>query len=405
MPKSKKKRAAQDVELAEVWSDPHVEEMGSAVRSISNKAYLQELANLQVELVKLQEWIRTEGLKVAIVFEGRDAAGKGGAIKTVTLSLNPRYARVVALAAPTEREKSQWYFQRYVAHLPAAGEMVLFDRSWYNRAGVERVMGFCTDDEYREFLRSCPEFERMLVRSGIMVIKYWFSVSDAEQERRFQGRIEDPRRKLMISDRGRPEARRPRSSRRAPSPRSGRRATATATGLGTGRWSPAPSKIMLPRLGSGGWTPSPRKLSVASSRIASATPNVASTVSGPKMFGSTWRTRIDRSDTPTTRAAITYSASRSASTWPRRIRAVGGQPSRPITAITDSSDGPTTDTKTMISSSVGIDMTMSVKRISSWSIEIFSETRRRVPGTPNSTPTGTRPENPAIRPIVSPIAT
>ena len=138
---------------------------------------------------KLQEWIRARGLKVVILFEGRDAAGKGGAIKTITAGLNPRIARIVALPAPTERERSQWYFQRYVAHLPAAGEMVLFDRSWYNRAGVERVMGFATADEIEEFFRSCPEFERMLVRSGIILIKYWFSVSDAEQERRFQARI------------------------------------------------------------------------------------------------------------------------------------------------------------------------------------------------------------------------
>ena len=134
-----------------------------------------------------------------IIFEGRDAAGKGGAIKTITLRLNPRYARVVALGTPTEREKSEWYFQRYVANLPAGGEMVLFDRSWYNRAGVERVMGFCTEDEYQEFLRSCPEFERMLVRSGITVIKYWFSVSDGEQERRFQDRIADPTKRWKLS--------------------------------------------------------------------------------------------------------------------------------------------------------------------------------------------------------------
>jgi polyphosphate kinase len=197
--KSRKDQSGGSVELAAVWSDPPVEEIGSPVRTISNKDYLRELAVLQVELVKLQEWIRQQGLKVAILFEGRDAAGKGGAIKTITLSLNPRYARVVALAAPSEREKSQWYFQRYVPHLPAAGEMALFDRSWYNRAGVERVMNFCTDEEYREFLRACPEFERMLVRSGIHVVKYWFSVSDAEQERRFQGRIDDPTKRWKLS--------------------------------------------------------------------------------------------------------------------------------------------------------------------------------------------------------------
>ena len=164
-----------------------------------NKAYLLELARLQLELVKLQEWIRQQGLRVVVVFEGRDAAGKGGVIKTITQSLNPRVCRVVALAAPTDREKAQWYFQRYVAELPGAGEMVLFDRSWYNRAGVERVMGFCTEEEYREFLRSCPEFERMLVRSGIILIKYWFSVSDAEQERRFQARINDPTKRWKLS--------------------------------------------------------------------------------------------------------------------------------------------------------------------------------------------------------------
>ena len=163
------------------------------------KLYDAELAKLHIELVKLQEWIKEEGLKVVVIFEGRDAAGKGGTIKRITEPLNPRICRIVALGTPTEREKTQWYFQRYVAHLPAAGEMVLFDRSWYNRAGVERVMGFCDDEEYEEFLRSCPEFERMLVRSGIMVIKYWFSVSDEEQERRFQSRIEDPTKRWKLS--------------------------------------------------------------------------------------------------------------------------------------------------------------------------------------------------------------
>ncbi len=166
---------------------------------LNKKLYEEELANLQVELIKLQEWIRFKGLKVIVIFEGRDAAGKGGAIKRITESLNPRVCRVVALPTATEREKTQWYFQRYVAHLPAAGEMVLFDRSWYNRAGVERVMGFCTDDEYAEFLRSVPEFERMLVRSGIILIKYWFSVSDKEQERRFQARIQDPTKRWKLS--------------------------------------------------------------------------------------------------------------------------------------------------------------------------------------------------------------
>ena len=152
---------------------------------IKSRTYLEELSKLQLELSKLQEWVKAKGLKVVVVFEGRDAAGKGGSIKTITMGLNPRVARVVALPAPTERERSQWYFQRYVPHLPAAGEIVLLDRSWYNRAGVERVMGFASHDEVEEFYRSCPEFERMLVRSGIVLVKYWFSVSDAEQERRF----------------------------------------------------------------------------------------------------------------------------------------------------------------------------------------------------------------------------
>jgi polyphosphate kinase 2 len=168
-------------------------------KQLSARQYAAELSHLYVELVKWQEWIRHEGLKVVALFEGRDAAGKGGAIKRIMEPLNPRGARVVALPAPTEREKTQWYFQRYVTHLPAAGEIVLFDRSWYNRAGVERVMGFCTEDEYQEFLRACPEFERMLVRSGIILLKYWFSVSDAEQERRFQQRIDDPTKRWKLS--------------------------------------------------------------------------------------------------------------------------------------------------------------------------------------------------------------
>ncbi len=169
-------------------------------RDLGKKEYKKAMDRLQIELVKLQKWINDKGLKVVVIFEGRDAAGKGGAIKRITQSLNPRICRVVALGTPTEREKRQWYFQRYAVHLPAAGEMVLFDRSWYNRAGVERVMGFCTDEEYDEFMRSCPEFERMLVRSGIKLIKYWFSVSDAEQEHRFRQRIEDPIRRWKISD-------------------------------------------------------------------------------------------------------------------------------------------------------------------------------------------------------------
>jgi polyphosphate kinase 2 len=163
------------------------------------REYERELRRLQIELVKAQEWVRTQGLKIVVVFEGRDAAGKGGTIKRITESLNPRWVRVVALPTPTERERTQWYFQRYVAHLPAAGEIVLFDRSWYNRAGVERVMGFCTEEEYQEFLRSCPEFERMLVRSGILLVKYWFSVGDAEQERRFQARVNDPTKRWKLS--------------------------------------------------------------------------------------------------------------------------------------------------------------------------------------------------------------
>jgi polyphosphate kinase 2 len=168
-------------------------------RKIKNSIYEKELSKLQVELVKLQEWIKHEGLKVVVIFEGRDTAGKGGVIKRIMERLNPRVVRVVALGTPTEKEKTQWYFQRYTPHLPAAGEMVLFDRSWYNRAGVERVMGFCTEEEYREFVRTCPEFERMLVRSGIILIKYWLSVSDEEQERRFQARIHDPARRWKLS--------------------------------------------------------------------------------------------------------------------------------------------------------------------------------------------------------------
>jgi len=161
--------------------------------------YDKELRRLQIELVKLQEWIRDQGLRVVVLFEGRDAAGKGGAIKRMTETLNPRICRVVALGTPTEREKTQWYFQRYVAHLPAAGEMVLFDRSWYNRAGVEHVMGFCSETEYVEFMHSCPEFERMLIRSGIVLLKYWFSVSDEEQERRFRERMANPTKRWKLS--------------------------------------------------------------------------------------------------------------------------------------------------------------------------------------------------------------
>ncbi|MEN8114304.1 MAG: polyphosphate kinase 2 [Actinomycetota bacterium] len=166
---------------------------------LDKKFYERELARLQTEMVKLQSYIREEGLKVVVIFEGRDAAGKGGVIKRINERLNPRICRVEALGTPTEREKTQWWFQRYANYLPAAGEMVLFDRSWYNRGLVEPVMGFCTHDEYTEFLRSCPEFERMLVRSGIILIKYWFSVSDEEQERRFQARIDDTKKRWKLS--------------------------------------------------------------------------------------------------------------------------------------------------------------------------------------------------------------
>lgn len=167
---------------------------------LPKQTYEAKLSELQIELVKLQEWIIHKGLKVVVLFEGRDAAGKGGAIKRITQSLNPRSCKVVALAKPTEKERTQWYFQRYVPHLPSAGEMVLFDRSWYNRAGVERVMGFCSDEEYWEFLKSVPEFEDMLIRSGIILIKYWFSVSDEEQEHRFQERIKDKTKRWKLSD-------------------------------------------------------------------------------------------------------------------------------------------------------------------------------------------------------------
>jgi len=168
-------------------------------KKISKKFYKSELNRLQIELVKLQEWVKRKELKVVVVFEGRDAAGKGGTIKRITQVLNPRICRVVALPTPTEKEKTQWYFQRYVNHLPAEGEMVLFDRSWYNRAGVEKVMGFCTNEEYWEFLRSCPNFERMLIRSGIILIKYWFSVSEEVQEKRFIARNEDPTKRWKLS--------------------------------------------------------------------------------------------------------------------------------------------------------------------------------------------------------------
>jgi polyphosphate kinase 2 len=168
-------------------------------KKMDNSEYEELLTDLEIELVKLQEWVKANKLKVVIVFEGRDAAGKGGVIKTIAGCLNPRICRIVALGIPTEKEKSQWYFQRYASELPAGGEIVLFDRSWYNRAGVEQVMGYCTNEEYEEFLRSCPEFEKMLIRSGIILLKYWFSVSDHEQEKRFQDRITDPTKRWKIS--------------------------------------------------------------------------------------------------------------------------------------------------------------------------------------------------------------
>src|SRR5574340_406379 len=169
-------------------------------RKIDRETYERELLKLQIELVKLQEWVKREGLRVVVIFEGRDAAGKGGAIKRVTEALNPRVCRVVALPAPTERETSQWYFQRYAAQLPAAGEIVLFDRSWYNRAVFERVMGWCTEEQVQEFFHDCPAFERMLKRSGVVLIKYWFSISDDEQDRRFQERIDNPLKRWKFSD-------------------------------------------------------------------------------------------------------------------------------------------------------------------------------------------------------------
>ncbi|NYE60011.1 polyphosphate kinase 2 [Duganella sp. 1224] len=176
-----------------------IERERSAEAKEARRLYFRELFRLQAELVKLQDWVVHTGHKVVILFEGRDAAGKGGVIKRIVQRLNPRVCRVAALPAPSSRERTQWYFQRYVSHLPAAGEIVLFDRSWYNRAGVERVMGFCTDDQYEEFFQTVPEFERMLVRSGIQVIKYWFSISDEEQNARFLGRIHDPLKQWKLS--------------------------------------------------------------------------------------------------------------------------------------------------------------------------------------------------------------
>ncbi len=196
--KKKSNKPAKDQKTEEKTKSVQLEEPKTG-KKLTTKEYEKELAYLQIELVKMQGWIKEKGLKVVVLFEGRDAAGKGGVIKRITETLNPRIVRVVALATPTEREKTQWYFQRYVAHLPAAGEMVLFDRSWYNRAGVERVMGFCNMEQVEEFYRSAPEFERMLIRSGIILIKYWFSVSNEEQEKRFQARINDITRRWKLS--------------------------------------------------------------------------------------------------------------------------------------------------------------------------------------------------------------
>jgi len=194
-----------DEELEMELEDRNIEELAAAgtpqteEEKAARRRYFQELFRLQGELVKLQDWVVHSGHKVVILFEGRDAAGKGGVIKRITQRLNPRVARVAALPAPNDRERTQWYFQRYVSHLPAAGEIVLFDRSWYNRAGVERVMGFCNDDEYEEFFRTVPEFEKMLARSGIQLIKYWFSITDEEQHSRFLGRIHDPLKQWKLS--------------------------------------------------------------------------------------------------------------------------------------------------------------------------------------------------------------
>jgi polyphosphate kinase 2 len=195
----KKKKKSEQVDNTSTNDDVTSGDIRAASRKIKTFDYEKELARLQIELVKLQEWIKHKQLRVVVLFEGRDAAGKGSAIKRITQCLNPRICRIVALPRPTEREETCWYFQRYVAHLPAAGELVLFDRSWYNRAGVEHVMGFCSKFEYQDFLQACPEFERILVRSGILLIKYWFSISDKEQEQRFQKRMEDRTRSWKLS--------------------------------------------------------------------------------------------------------------------------------------------------------------------------------------------------------------
>jgi len=202
--KGKKRKAGGEVlrnarEMAQIEQYWHVLGRAKPHKPAKEYKYVEELAYLQQELIKLQEWVRIKGMRVCVLFEGRDAAGKGGVIKRITQSLNPRVCRVVALGTPTEKERGQWYFQRYVAELPSRGEIVLFDRSWYNRAGVEHVMGFCTEEEYREFLRACPLFEEMLLRSGIILIKYWFSVNDEEQERRFQERMRNPIKRWKLS--------------------------------------------------------------------------------------------------------------------------------------------------------------------------------------------------------------
>jgi polyphosphate kinase 2 len=188
-----------EMELDEARLDGLLEDVPGERHTLDRRVYFRELFRLQHELVRLQDWVQTQGLKVVVLFEGRDSAGKGGVIKRITQRLNPRVCRVAALPAPNERERTQWYFQRYVSHLPAAGEIVLFDRSWYNRAGVERVMGFCNEEQVEEFYRSVPEFERMLIRSGIILLKYWFSITDDEQQFRFSMRIQDPLKQWKLS--------------------------------------------------------------------------------------------------------------------------------------------------------------------------------------------------------------
>jgi polyphosphate kinase 2 len=201
--KSQKRKEAKDLKAEKLISQNNLiigDHEQKHKKPLEKQFYEKELARLQIELIKLQEWIKSKGIRVVVIFEGRDAAGKGGVIKRITESLNPRICRVIALGVPTEKEKTQWYFQRYVTQLPSAGEMVLLDRSWYNRAGVERVMGYCTEEQYFDFLRSCPNFERMLIQSGMILIKYWFSVSDHEQEKRFKERMENPTKRWKLSE-------------------------------------------------------------------------------------------------------------------------------------------------------------------------------------------------------------